>query len=46
MLEFYLIGDDQPKPGNPKQLGLSFAGGLEHECFENLKTKGFIADRF
>jgi hypothetical protein len=46
MLDFYLIRDDQPKYGNSKRAELQFAGELDYECFENLKAKGLIDDRF
>ena len=46
MLDFYIIEDDKPKPSNPGQSNLTYAGGLDDRTFYNLKRKGIIDDRF
>lgn len=46
MLDFYIIKDDQSKPGYPEQVGLEFAGGLDEKTFDNLQDKGIIDTRF
>jgi hypothetical protein len=46
MLDFYIIKDDQPKPGYPEQAGLEFVGGLDDKTFDNLQNKGIIYKRF
>jgi hypothetical protein len=46
MLDFYIIKDDQSKPGYPEQAGLAFAGGLDDNTFDNLQNKGIIDSRF
>jgi hypothetical protein len=42
VLDFYLLGDDQPKQLH----GLELVGGLEDDAFLNLQAKGIIDKRF
>lgn len=46
MLDFYIIKDEQSKPGYPEQIGLQFAGGLDDTTFGGLQKKGIIDSRF
>jgi hypothetical protein len=46
MLDFYIIEDDKPKPSNPGQSNLTYAGGLDDRTFDNLQRKGIIDGRF
>jgi hypothetical protein len=46
MLDFYIIKDNQSKPGYPGQAGLEFVGGLDDKTFDNLQNKGIIDSRF
>lgn len=46
MLDFYLIRDDQTKPGYPEQAALELIGSLDSETFERLKKQKIISDRF
>jgi hypothetical protein len=46
MLDFYIIPDDKPKPNNPGQGDLTYAGGLDDKIFDNLQRKGIIDERF
>jgi hypothetical protein len=46
MLDFYIIEDEKPKPSNPGQSNLAYAGGLDDRTFDNLQRKGIIDGRF
>lgn len=46
MLDFYIIEDDKPKPNDPGQSHLTYAGSLDDKTFDNLQKKGIIDDRF